>query len=243
MTYLARTHRRYVRPRSRKAGLSGFLDDLANQSGNQQTSACLDQANAAVAPFDAQIDALTKTWNPTGFYRPQDLRDMVGAAMKLVGSAQSAVDQAAAEPNASQDSIMRATDDLARAGSRAIDYLQAAATADAQGVTAINAVGVKRWVTDTMASASSALVTASVIGCLRPWWVDALANYQVAFDIAWAVVKRVGGVVLAVGETALKIADDLPQLYDILKWVALVGGGYWLWIQLSNHHKSGHSFL
>ena len=114
MTYLARTHRRYVRPR--KTGLSGWIDDLANQAGNQQNTACLEQANAAVAPFDAKIDELAKTWTPTGFYRPQDLRDMVSYTMKLVTQAQAILDQAAAEPNASQDSIMRATDDLARAG-------------------------------------------------------------------------------------------------------------------------------
>lgn len=233
------------RYRKRPTGLAGFVDDVMDTIAGKpsQGQQCIDVANQTVAPFDAKIDDLVKTWNPTGFYTASEIRDLVGDTMRVVAQAQGAVDAARAEPNASQDSTMRATDDLARAGSRSLDYLSAANAADANGLRVVNAVGLKRWVTDTLATASSAIVTASVIGCLQPWWVSALAAFQVAFDMVWLLAKRTLGAVLAIGETALKIADDLPHLYDILKWVAIAGGAYWAWIQLHNLKRSGRTVL
>jgi hypothetical protein len=239
MTY-AIVPRRY---RRRKPGLGDILDDVLDKIRGSEQQQCINQANQAVAPLDAKIDDLVRTWQPTGFYTSADIRDLIGATMQVVAQAQAVVDQAAAEPNASQDSVMRATNDLARAGGRSIDYLDAARTADQQGLRVINAVGLKRWVTDTLASASSAVVTGSVIGCLRPWWVGALAVFQQVFDVAWAVAKRLVGVVVAAGETVLEVAGDLPEIYQILKWGLLAGGVYWAWIQLQNLKTSGRTIL
>jgi len=232
MTYVMRK-----RPivRRRASPLSDFWDDLQQKMGGPSPEGtCLDQANQATAPFDAKIDDLVKNWNPTGFYTPEDIRLLVSQAMATVQQGQAAINQAAAEPNASQDSVMRATNDLARAGSRSLDYLQAATQADQQGIRVVNAPGLKRWVTDTMASASSAMVTASVIGCITPWWVSALAKFQSVFDKAWSAIKTIVGAALAIGETVLKVANDLPDLYDVLKWGALALGAVWVW---ENRHR------
>lgn len=243
MTYMTTASRRYLqrrKPSRPRVGLSDWMEDLMNTLSGQgsQESQCLDTANATVAPFDAAITDMAKNWNPTGFYTSQDVRDVVSSAMAVVTAAQNAVSQAAAEPNASQDSVMRATDDLANAGAKSLDYLQAANAIDAQGIRVINAPGFKRWVTDTLGAASSAIVTAAVIGCITPWWVGALATFQSAFDAVRAVVTKVVGAVIAIGETVLKVADDLPNLYDILKWVALAGGAYWLYVKY--FHDTGH---
>lgn len=247
MTYLSTTQRRYPQPRPRRASprpLSDWFDDmiqnLQNATGiGSQESQCLATANAAVAPFDARITALAQNWNPTGFYTASDVRNLISSTMTVVTQAQSSVDQAAKEPNASQDSVMRATDDLARAGSRSLDYLQAARDADAQGVRVINAPGLKRWVTDTLSAASSAVVTASVIGCITPWWVGALATFQAVFDAAENAIKGIVGTVIAIGETALKVAADLPDIVDVLKWAALAGAAYWLWTKYNNRKGAG----
>jgi hypothetical protein len=236
MTY-QKTKTALRRYRKKPPPLAGWFDDaISSITGvpvffptNTGTSQCLDQANASMAPFDAKVDDLIRTWTPTGTYTPQDVRDLIAATMRVVQQGQAAIDAASREPNASQDSIMRATSDLARAGGRSLDFLAAARDADASGVTAIEAPGLKRWVTDAMGTSSSAMVTASVIGCITPWWVGALAAYQSVFDVGYGVAKRIVGVVVAVGETVLKVADDLPQLYDILKWAALAAGGYYVW--------------
>jgi hypothetical protein len=227
--------RRY---RKRPPQLSGWLEDIVSGlvgvpgvlvSSGPSTNQCIAQANAEMAPFEAKIDDLIKTWNPTGTYTAQDIRDIVSATMMVIQQGQAAIDRARLEPNASQDSVMRATDDLARAGGRSLDFLQAARDADAGAVAVIEAPGLKRWVTDSMGTASSAMVTASVIGCITPWWVGALSAFQGAFDVGYGVAKRIVGVVIAAGETVLKVADDLPELYDILKWGALAAAGYYVW--------------
>lgn len=239
MTYLVPMAMRRYRTR-RPSPLSDIWDGIRDKLGvPSQELQCVDQANAVTAQFDDKVNDLAKNWNPTGFYTPADLRKIVSATLTTVQQGQAAINQAAAEPNASQDSIMRATDDLGRAGQRSLVYIQAANDADQQGVTTVNAPGLKRWVTDTMATASSALVTAATIGCLRPWWVDALATFQAVFERAWSIIKPVLGAVLAIGETALKIVGDLPELYDILKWVAIGGVAYWIWTEV----KAGRPLL
>lgn len=232
MTYLApRMVQRYVR-RPMRPSLSGWLDDIVADLNPQpsQSSQCIDQANAAVAALDARTNDLAKNWAPTGFYTTADIRSLVSSTMAVVQQGYAALNQAATSANASQDSITRATDDLARAGGRSLDYLQAAQTADQQNLRTVNAPGLKTWVTNTMGAASSAMVTASTISCMEPWWLGAMATAQAAFDALWSVAKQVVGAVLAIGETALKVANDLPELYDTLKYVALAAGAYWLWI-------------
>lgn len=241
MTYTT-VHRRYQRRKPRSLG--GFLDDLLEATtGKSEQQRCIDQANQDTAPFDAKIDDLVRNWNPTGFYTSQDVRDLIGSTMRTVQQAHATLDRAAAEPNASQASVMRAANDLSRAGGRSIAYLDAAREADQQGLRVLNAPGLKRWVTDTLAASSSAVVTAAVIGCITPWWVGALAAFQGAFDATFGLAKRLVGAVLAIGETALKVAGDLPALYDILKWGLLAGGIYWGWIQLQNLRQSGRTIL
>lgn len=231
MTYLARPMRRYMK-RSALSGITDVILGIPGASPPSQTSQCIDQANAATAPFDAKVNDLAQNWQPSGFYTSDDIRSIVGSVMTTIAQGQALIDQAAKEPNASQDSVMRATDDLANAGKRSLDYLQAANQADTQGTRVINAVGLKRWVTDSLGSASSAMTTAAVIGCITPWWVGALAAFQSVFDKAWAVVKAVVGTVLQIGEDVLKVASNLDEIYNVLKWGALALGAYWVWTNI-----------
>ena len=231
MTYIApRVALRYRRRRPKSPGLGDWLDDILGRTPSEE-SQCLDQANSQVAPFDAKINDLARNWNPTGFYTPDEIRTLVRSTLTTTSQAYDSLMKAAQEPNASGDSITRASDDLSRAGQRSMDYLQAATQAEQQGIRLVNAPGFKRWITDTMNAGSSAMVTAAVVACITPWWVGALAAFQTVFDKAWAAVKAVTGAVLAIGETVLKVASDLPELYDTLKWVAVAGGVYWLWLR------------
>lgn len=234
MTYMAR--RPNMRYRRRK-GLGDLIDDL-NQVRDRK---CLDQANADMAPFDAKIDDMVKTWKPTGFYTPDDLRTIIQQTLTVTNQAYDALTQVAQDVVGGDDSVMRATSDLGTAGQRSLDYLSAATQAEQAGLRLVNAPGLKRWVTDTLATTSSAMVTASVVSCQSSWWINALSTYQMVFDKAKAVVVRIVGSVLAIGETALKIADDLPKIYDVLKWGAVGLGAYWLWLNhLQHHFPRGH---
>lgn len=239
MTYMKPSRRYISGPRTKPSGaLGSWWDDMiANAGGGSPESQCLDAANQAMAPFDAKIDDIVKTWNPTGFYTSTDIRDLIGQTLAVVREAQGAINAAAAEPNASQESVMRASTDLGRKGQASLDYLNAARDADAQGLRVINAPGFKRWLTDTLAVASSAMVTASVIGCITPWWVGALAAFQAAFDPLYAFVKQFVGAVIAIGETVLKVAAGLPDAADLILWGGLAAGAYYIWtVYLSRLH-------
>lgn len=207
------------------------MEDLLNQVTHTPSSEvqCIDQANATFAPMDAKVNDLAANWNPTGYYTSNEIRSQVTDVMNAVRAAQAALDKARVEPNASQDSIMRAVNDLARAGERSIGYLDAAREADDKGLRLVNAAGFKRWVVDSLAACSSGMVTAAVVGCIAPWWVDTLATFQFYFDRAWSTAKLLVGAVLAIGETAVLVAGDLPDLYRLLKYSALVVIGYVAW--------------
>jgi hypothetical protein len=95
----------------------------------------------------------------------------------------------------------------------------------------VNAPGLKRWVTDTLATAQSSMTTAAVVGCVAPWWVGALATFQRAFDAAWSAARLVTGAVLAIGETALKVAAQLPELAPLIAFGGILTVGYLVWIR------------
>jgi hypothetical protein len=220
MTYLM--PRRPTRLVRRKASLSDWWGEPSDEMK------CLDQANAQVAPFDAKIGDLARTWNPTGFYTPEEVRTIVTSTTKLTRQAYEALTKAAAEPNAGGESIDRATNDLGRAGQRSLDYLAAATQAEQQGFAVVNAPGFKRWVTDTMNATSSAMVTAAVVLCLTPWWITALARFMEAADVVFSVIKRVIGAVLKTGDLALKVPDLVEDMLSIAKWGVGLGAAAWI---------------
>jgi flagellar biosynthesis regulator FlaF len=234
------TRRPRTAPRTRSS-LGSWWDDLAQQinGGQSQEGACVAQASAAVAPFDAKIDDLAANWRPTGFYLPADLRATISSVMAMVNQAQAAVNQAAAEPNALQDTVMRASSDLSRAGSRSLDFIAAANQADAQGARVVNAQGFKDWVLDTMVTCSAALEAASTIGCVAPWWVGVLATFQSAFDQTWTVVRALAGVVADVGEKVITVATNLDTIIEVALWGGAALGVVWLYGQLTGKRVLG----
>ncbi|HMG13474.1 MAG TPA: hypothetical protein VK571_09870 [Gemmatimonadaceae bacterium] len=230
MTYVKPPRRYIARPRKPAGSLAGWVEDLEQDFGiGSPESQCLAAANQTMAPFDAKIDDLARNWKPTGFYTSADIRGLINQTLALVREAQAAVNAAAAEPNASQDSVMRATTDLGRKGQDSLDYLKAASDADAQGIRVINAPGFKRWVTDTMGAASSAMVTAAVIGCITPWWVGALAAFQSAFDLLIEILRDFVGAVAAVGERVLKAADAVLSMVQYILLGAAGLAAYYIW--------------
>ena len=173
MTYLANraAPARYRRRQTRPARAMGDFWDWLFASPvdllpDPTIQDCLAQANAATAPLDAKIDDLAKTWTPTGFYTTDEVRSLIGQTMTMIRGAQTVLDQAMETPSASHDSVIRATDDLARAGKKSLDYLAAANEADQAGFRTINALGLKDWVLSAMGAASSAISTAAAISCI-----------------------------------------------------------------------------
>ena len=231
MTYLTKRPR-VVHRRRPPAGLAGLFDWLP------PSSQCLDEANAKVAPLDARVADLAKNWKPTGFYAPDDIQKIIVQTMQLVSSASNALAEAPYSASDSQSQIQQAITKLGQQGQRSMVYVQALRDASASGANVINAAGLKTWVLDTMQATSSALVTAAVMECNMPWLANVIIEFQGYFDVLAAVVKRVVGVVLSVGDSVLKVADHLGDIMTFLKWAAIIGGGAWGVMELRRRSRS-----
>ena len=240
MTYISdrgRGVRRYIPNTRTRRGLGmdlvEYLQNLGSPSPEQQ---CVDQANAATAPLDATIADVARNWNTNVLNSPTDVQKAVSSALALVSSASDAVGSA---PDAGNQRA-QALDTIYQQGQKAQVYVAAVAQANATGTTVINAPGLKQWVLDTMNAASQALVTASVLDCNMPWLASAIIAIQPYLDDLGTVVKSIANVAVAVGQTVLKVAGDLPQIWTIVKWGAIVGGAVWLLNELRQGEASGH---
>lgn len=241
MTYIAKRKPARLFARKRQ-GLGSWFDDLLQQGGvPTESSQCLDQANAQVAPTEAKITDLDKTWNPTGFYTAADLRQVVNSTLSVVQQGYAALSQAAQQLQS--DSLNEVNAELSKASGNSIDYLNAARDAEANGVATINAPGLKRWVVSTMQSAANAVVAGAVVSCMEPWWLSALGAFQQAFDLAWAVIKQVAGAVLKLGEVALKVPDLIDDIVTYGQWAVLLGLAYYAFTSLSDAHGRHESGL
>ncbi len=235
MTYMIRARRQ-----PRHAGMSGLVDDMIDQYSTPVPGAgidptvvlearCVTKAVADGRGFKSKIDNLDATWNPTGFYPPDDVRAVISSTMELEAHGRAAIDKVQSEAHVRTDLLNRARDALDRAGARAIDYIDAAREADSKSIRLVNAPGLKQWVIDTMNAASAALIVGQAVDCLKPWWLSALEAYQEAFDVAIAHVVSVAGSVLAVGENAVKVAFSLLEHLNLLIIAGLGVGGYLIW--------------
>lgn len=235
MSYFAKRPR--FRPRRpAPAVLSGdnwWEEQLGIQS---QTSACLDQANASVAPFEASIDDLDKTWVPNGFYTIADLRHVVQSALAVTQQGYAALTQAA-QMLGTTDTINEESAELGRVSSQSLDYLNAATEAEGKGIAVVNAPGLKRWVISALQTSSNAMVAGSMLACMQPWWLEALQAFGDALAVAIAVFKKVVGAIIKLGELVLKIPDALDDALTIAKWALGLGLAYYLFTSGVDHHS------
>lgn len=200
---------------------------------------CLNEANAKVASLDAKIMDLAKTWNPTGFYKPDEIQRLIIDTMALVSKAYDAISKVprlTSAPDAT-NLLEGALRKLAQQGERSMIYVQALRDAHARGANVINAAGLKTWVLDTMQAAVHGLVTASVLECQMPWLASAIIAFQGFFDALIAVTKRIVGVVISTGDAVLTVAEGLPAIINVLKWGLAIGGAAWMAMHLREIHR------
>lgn len=234
MTYMTkRAPRRMIRRPRAMSGLFDWLPVPVTDNG------CLDEANAATAVLDQRTQTLAATWNPTGFYTPAQVQQIVTETLSLVSSGTNALATAPLSTSDASSQISQAQTKLAQQGQRSMVYVDALRNASATGATVINAAGLKTWVLDSMQAVSSALVTASVMECNMPWLATAIITFQGYFDTLASIVTRVVGIIVKVGDNVLKVADNVDTLFTVLKWGALIAGGAWLANQFSSFRRGG----
>jgi hypothetical protein len=232
MTYMTspRLRSRYGNRRP----MGGMLLDAIGEDYLERfaTKECLAKANANTANLDAQINDLAANWRPTGFYTPAQVKALVSNVMSVITNARGAVAQASSATGVDADGqtqLRQSLADMQRNETRSLEYLAAATAAERSGARAVDAPGMKTWVTNAMTAASSAFVTADVIMCLRPGWIIFMAGFMSLVGSVVNAVKKIVGVVVAAGEAVIDIAADaaesLPMVWTLVKWGGLAALG------------------
>jgi hypothetical protein len=251
MTYMTitspRLRRRYgKRQTALSGGVFSVADMLANafDTSDKEIAACLASANATVADLDARVNDLAKNWNPTGFYTPAQVNEIVNNAMAVISNARGAVSKAGSQAGLAPSAITQlkqSQDDMDRAQQRSLDYLGAATAAQKSGST-VDAPGLKTWVTNTLNAASSAFVTAHVVSCELPWWVSVAASFLGVLVTVINALKKIVGVAVSAGVGLVKVAADaaesLPMIWTIVKWGGLAALGVFAVWKLKEYRRS-----
>lgn len=226
MTAMRRYGRQPARPVQRSMG--GILDIFGGGSDSQ----CLDDANARVAPLDAQIANLNATWQPSGFYSPAQMDTIIGEVYALLRGASETVGKAPAGGEDAQNVRRQAVADVQRWILKGMDFVTAKNAAINQGIAIVDAPGLKRWVISAMMAASSSLVAAYTLECNVPWVISAILAYQGIFNRVAGVVKQIVGVVVSAGDMILHLPDTVSDIYPYLKWGAAAAIGIWVFMEM-----------
>lgn len=217
----------------------GTLGMLGDEYADQMT--CLNKANASsqVRAIDAIIGNLSKNWNPTGYYRPADVQQILDMFATEAANAGAALAAAPLSTGDAADVKAQAFEDMLRKyKDRSQGYVRAIADARSAGASVINAPAFKSFVIAAMQSISDAYVTATVLQCRQSWaekWLDKAYNAMagigaVAYKIIGVAAKVGAGVVNAI-DTAGSIAATVIKYAP---YAALGLGAYLLYGFIKN---------
>lgn len=207
------------------------LTDEINNQEIEESQDCLNAANAQTADMFAKRLAVAKDWQPTGYWTPTELQLVVNWGLQMLRAAGNVVDQAIGEPQltGARDALTSQRASVLRQEGRAIEFTDALNAAAAKNVDIIESTSLKRWVIGAMAEAEASIVAVSYVGCMQPWFVDAIATFMAVFNAIMPMITAIGHAVLVVGQAVLKIPDTLSTIVTVSLWGGAALGAYWLW--------------
>jgi len=239
MTYLVKTGR----PRAQMRQALGdsmfdyFKRDLLIRPDHILGDCFYGEINRA-APQLKKIQQFARM-TTTGFWTLQQMMDARDASTALLSTA--------AEQLASASNSTTTAGEIKNDGNRIyrevwqkyIDvYLPAMLQAQKQGITTINAPGFHDWCADAMYAGYQLSTVANMLNCNQPFLATAIIAYQQKFDVVWGVVEKAGNVVAKAGETVLNVAEDLPQIWTVVKWGGLAAIAVAVAIKLGQMRRS-----
>ena len=206
-------------------GLGAFTVPWATDE-NAEAMRCLNRANDTpqVKAIEGVISNLNLNWHPTGFYKSEDIENVLAMFEVEAANVGNALKTAPLSTSSSETDKKLAFNELIL---RYLDpskvYAKAAATAKASGGV-VNAPGFKRWVLASMQSIANGYVTATVLHCRQTWiekWLDRAYKVIVAIgEVVWRIV----GVVIKVGEAVVDAAVATAGIAaKIIKYAPYVG--------------------
>lgn len=252
MTYLTtRPQRRLARRYPRTAMGGGFLDfirDAVEQKELDESAGCKAQADAETAGMTARRLDLSSNWHPTGFYSPDQMKEIIEATFNVINKAYELVETSRADlPGTDYTGdeygythtleLKRA--ELLRQTSESTPFNNAIIEARSKGIEVIDTPGLRRWVLSAMRSAESATLAVSYVNCMKPWWLAVLRVIAQVMEVLWAICKAIGGLVKKVGELVLEVPDTLGKIYTVAKWTAILGLPLFVFYKIYEQRQRG----
>lgn len=220
------------------AGITGVpavgFDAVWQRAGGQPTDVCISQANAQTATFDANTSNIATNWQPSGFYSPDQLHQIVTQMMTVVQQAGADLQSAQGSWTGDPGDLTNALDDINRVltgtgikgtvSTNGQQYLALEQQARSGGANVISAPDLKQWVVNGLQAISNAYTTIYVLACQQPTWITIIAK---AAQAVAAVVNFILGVVGVLAKIGDAILNAPSAAAGALKWVLLAGVGLW----------------
>lgn len=230
MTYLA----------VRRSSMGGIWEEFSKRLPSDEM-ACLNAANASpqVLSIDAMIDNLVRTWNPTGYFRPSEVRMVLDAMATLATKVGKVIADAPRSTATAVEIKDQAFEDILRKWKdQSLNYEAALSRAASSGSNVIDAPGLKSWVISSLRSMSDGYVAAAMLECQQGWFGAILDGAFNAMATAGAVVARALGVAkdLAVGavKAVEKVAGITAKFIEYAPYLGLGLGAYVLYKMYKN---------
>jgi hypothetical protein len=215
---------------------------LVGEQPKGEQTICAAEGQTKTAELDKKVSDLDRTWHPSGYYSPEQMLAIVDEVYKLGREATARLDKA---PRSTGDASIwirnQLNDTRERIWGKGLAFTTAANTAKTQGIKIVDAPGLKDWVRSAMLSASSAFATAYTYECVVTDFQKlaiSLSWMRDLFDKAIAFIKKIVGVVIAVGAAILHIPEAVGGAISYLKWGAVAGVGIWVFLELRKRTKS-----
>lgn len=193
---------------------------------------CDTRADADHASLFAKANDLAKNWNPTGYYTPDEVTEVVRATYAVLQQASDVLDQTdkeipqrdwGGEESGYAHSIGLKRADLHRKFREGTVFVDAVREAKAQGIQLLDVTGLKRWVVNSMLDAASSIYASSLLMCIMPWWMGALGAMAEVFEHLVEIAKLIGAALKRAGQIVLKVPDTIGTLLTVAKWTLLLG--------------------
>lgn len=242
MTYIQHpSRRRRTMPmRRRRAGMGNVFDLVEELVTGKPGSTDIRNALCSVSPgdsvgeLDAQLAEIDRTWNPTGFFTAQDIDTVFGQVSTVVSAAVDQIEsmfagRASSIGSDNLDELHRLEGKLNEATNDKFQpFIAAVQEANAKGLRAINAPGLKSWAMTAMKAARDLMRQGAVIECQTSALETAIRKVSNVVIAVGQVLRTVVGIVLEAGEAAVDAIDFTFQLLKFAKWAVLLGGGYYV---------------
>jgi hypothetical protein len=193
---------------------------LANAAACQDSAAgsaltqCQAKADLETSPLDTLAQSLASNWNPTGYYTPDVIQQVVSKQQEMSQAARAAITAVQSAPGDNSSLIKDRLDGLASADAQGTNYLAAAATAAATN-SAVSAPNLKDWAINSLRAASDAHHAAVVISCVATDYGLVAQFGQFLYSVA--------GVAADVLQTAYNAGKNIVQAvetgFGVLAWM------------------------